>query len=174
MKITIILLIVALIILFAVYGRDGRQIDRTTVPSLDLPRYMGTWYEIARLETRFEQGLDRVQARYELRPGGRVSVLNSGVDVRTGERREAHGKARTTPTPGRLQVSFFWFFYSDYNVLALGDDYEWSLVGSRRSKYLWILSRTPTLPSATLDRILQLARRRGYDTDKLLFVGQSE
>lgn len=169
----IILLIVALLILIAVYGTADKSIDRTTVRSFDLKRYMGTWYEIARFETRFEQGLDHVQAHYGLRPDGRVAVLNSGEDVRTGERRESRGKARATRTPGRLRVSFFWIFYSDYNVLALGDNYEWSLVGSRSSSYLWILSRTPTLPAATLNHILRLARRRGYDTDRLLFVVQS-
>ena len=76
--------------------------------------------------------------------------------------------------PGRLRVSFFWFFYSDYNVLELGPDYDWALVGGGSSKYLWILSRTPRLPSRTLNQILRLAEARGYRTGKLLFVDQGQ
>ena len=76
--------------------------------------------------------------------------------------------------PGRLRVSFVWFFYSDYNVLELGPDYDWALVGGGSSKYLWILSRTPRLPSRTLNHILRLAEARGYRTGKLLFVDQGQ
>ena len=79
-----------------------------------------------------------------------------------------------TAMPGRLRVSFFWFFYSDYNVLELGPDYDWALVGGGSSKYLWILSRTPRLPSRTLNHILRLAEARGYRTGKLLFVDQGQ
>ncbi len=82
------------------------------------------------------------------------------------------GKARTTSDPGRLRVSFFWFFYSDYDVLELGEEYDWALVGGSSPKRLWILSRTPRLPAPTLDRILRLAARRGYDTERLIFVEQ--
>lgn len=135
---------------------------------------MGRWYEIARYDHSFERGLTEVEARYELQPDGKVSVVNSGVDPRTGRRSDARGKAYATSVPGRLRVSFFWIFYSDYDVLALGDDYEWSLVGSRSPKFLWILSRTPALPPQTLNRILALARRYGYDTDCLLFVDQQK
>lgn len=148
-------------------------IDTTPVPSLDVKRYMGTWYEIARYENTFEKGLEQVQARYTMLPNGRVEVINSGFDPVTQRRREAVGKAKTSDKPGRLRVSFFWIFYSDYNVLALGRDYEWALVGSSSPRYLWILSRTPTLSSATLENILHIARTKGYDTGKLYFTPPS-
>lgn len=173
MKIAIIILIVALVVLAVIYVATRKGVDRTTVREFDLERYMGTWYEIARYDTRYESGLDHVRARYELQPGGWVSVVNSGTDVRTGERSERRGKARTTRTPGRLRVSFFGPFYSDYNVLEVADNYAWALVGSRSANYLWILSRTPALPVPMLNRILRLAMHRGYDIDKLLYVDQS-
>lgn len=173
MKIIIVLLVVALLILGVVaFAATANRTDRSPVATLDLNRYMGVWYEIARYDHSFERGLANVRASYELLPGGRVAVENSGVDFRSGRRKRARGKAYASSVPGRLRVSFFWFFYSDYNVLALDDDYRWALVGSSSPKYLWILSRTPTLPSRTLNHIMQLAEERGYRTEKLLFVDQ--
>lgn len=172
MKIAIILLIVALLIMGVVYGSVTDRTNRTTVTSFDLARYMGTWYEIARYDHSFERGLTGVRAQYELHPDGRVGVLNSGTDARSGRRKSARGKAYSAGVPGRLRVSFFCFFYSDYYVMELGGDYDWALVGSRSSKYLWILARTPVLPVRTLNHILHLAGQRGYRTDKLLFVDQ--
>ena len=175
MKTLSILLLAGMLVLVAFRLRAGKGgPDRTCVRTFDLSRYLGTWYEIARFDVRFERGLDRVEATYELRPDGLNSVRNSGTDPRTGRRRTATGKARLTKVPGRLRVSFFWIFYADYNVLELGGEYDWALVGSRSAKYLWILSRTPELPKETFLHILQLARRRGYDTDRLLRVDQSE
>lgn len=175
MKIILFVLACALLIggVAAVRAKAPQKIDRTPVATFDLSRYMGTWYEIARYDHKFERGLEAVQATYTLGPDRRVKVENSGFDVRSGRRSVALGKARTTDVPGRLRVSFFWIFYSDYNVLALGPDYGWALVGSRSPKYLWILSRTPTLPRESLDEILRLARQRGYDTDRLIYVDQS-
>lgn len=172
MGIVILLLAAALLILVVVYASGADDKNRTTVPSLDLPRYMGLWYEIARYDHPFERGLDRVRAQYELRPDGSVGVLNSGADLRTGRRKQARGKAHVSRLPGRLRVSFFWIFYSDYNIMELAGDYSWALVGGSSPKLLWILSRTPVLPAHTLNRILRLAEQRGYRTDKLLFVGQ--
>ena len=172
MKIAIVLLVAALLVIGVVYGGVTDRTDRTPVPSFDLARYMGTWYEIARYDHPFERGLAGVQARYELRPDGRIGVFNSGTDYRSGRCKRARGKACAGQVPGRLRVSFFWFFYSDYNVLELGPDYDWARVGSSSSKYLWILSRTPRLPSRTLNHILRLAEARGYRTGKLLFVDQ--
>lgn len=154
-------------------GHRSRS-GRSPVAEFDLVRYMGTWYEIARYDHKFERGLEAVQATYTLGPDRRVKVENSGFDVRRQRRSVALGKAHATDVPGRLRVSFFWIFYSDYNVLALGPDYSWALVGSRSPKYLWILSRTPTLPRETLDGILRQARLRGYDTDRLIYVDQSQ
>ena len=97
---------------------------------------------------------------------GKIKVVNRGI--RNGKPTEAIGKAKTTDIPGQLRVSFFWEFYSDYNILAMGKSGEWALIGSNSPKYLWILSRTPHLSSSTLEYIIRLAQARGYDTDKLI------
>lgn len=175
MKILVLVLAGVLLVgIAAVVGaKTPRTVDRRLVPNVDLERYMGVWYEIARFDHSFERGIEAAQAVYELQPNGRVTVTNSGVDARTGARRTAHGKARTTSDPGRLKVSFFWIFYSDYNILELDPDYRWALVGSRSMNFLWILSRTPSLPQETLDAILRLARARGYDTERLIYVDQT-
>lgn len=173
MKIVIICLLVALMAAAVTYGMSrSARIDSAPVSSFDFGRYLGTWYEIARYDNRFERGLQEVRAEYRLLAPGRIEVVNSGADA-SGRRREAVGRARPGRRPGQLRVSFFWIFYSDYNVLALGDDYGWALVGGGSPKYLWILSRTPSLPQETLERILKLASDRGYDTDRLLFVDQT-
>lgn len=172
MKIALVLLVIALIVAGVVYGRGTDNIDRRTIPAFDVRRYMGDWYEIARYDHPFERGLVEVRASYRLVADGRVEVLNSGTDLESGKRKTARGKAKLTTKSGRLKVSFFWIFYSDYNILEMGRDYEWALVGSSSDKYLWILSRTPKLPAATLNHILRLAEQRGYHLDQLLFIDQ--
>lgn len=148
--------------------------DKTTVSSFELSSYLGTWYEIARYDHRFERGMDNVTAEYLLRDDGKVDVINSGW--RNGKMKTAHGKARQpdpSGEPARLRVSFFMFFYSDYRVLMIDEDYSVALVGRSSPGYLWILSRTPELDGAVLGKVLAEARRRGYDTSKLIYVDQS-
>ncbi len=145
-------------------------VDNSTVEDFNLQKYLGTWYEVARYDHRFERGLTHCTARYSLRPDGKVRVLNRGL--KDGKPRESEGKAKLTKTPGLLRVSFWGPFYSDYRVLMLGPDYSYALVGSRSAKYLWILSRTPLLPEETILTILDEAVRRGYDTSKLIWVAQ--
>ncbi|WP_295935985.1 lipocalin family protein [uncultured Alistipes sp.] len=171
MKGVILILAALWIVIGIVYYNWGHR-QQTLVPSFDLARYMGIWYEIARYDHSFERGLEHVRAEYTLQPDGSVKVLNSGVDGRTGKIKRAEGNAHAGKRPGALRVSFFWIFYSDYNVLELGAEYDWALVGSRSSRYLWILSRTHTLPDQTLNHILHLAQQRGYNTGKLIFVEQ--
>ena len=147
-----------------------RTIDNTPVQKFDLDRYLGRWYEIARFDHRFERGLSEVTAEYITQDNGMIKVLNSGFSAKLGKRRQAVGRAKLTDVPGVLRVSFFWIFYADYRVLALGDNYEWALVGSGRSgNYLWILSRTEVLPKETMETIISEAERRGYDTKQLIF-----
>lgn len=172
MKITNRLLCAVMLTACTACSQAANPVNNTPVASLDLERYMGTWYEIARYDHSFERGLERVQARYELRSDGRVTVHNSGYDVKTGDLKEATGKAHAGKRTGTLRVSFFWFFYSDYIVMEMDSDYQWALVGSKSANYLWILSRTPELPDVTLGHIRSLAQKRGYDIDKLLFVTQ--
>lgn len=142
-----------------------------TVASLDLSRYMGLWYEIARYENSFERGMTGVTATYTLLPDGKVRVENAGF--KNGVRKHAVGRAfcPDKTQPGKLKVSFFLWFYSDYYVLELDEDnYGYALVGSSSDKYLWILSRTPSLPEETKDKLISSAQNRGYDVRKLLFT----
>lgn len=149
-------------------------LDNTPVASLDLSRYLGTWYEIARFNHSFERGMTDVTAEYLLRDDGKVDVINSGW--KDGKMKTAHGKAKQpkpTTEPALLKVSFFLFFYSDYRVLMLADDYSLALVGSSSDKYLWILSRTPSITRETAEKVTAEAARRGYDTSKLIWVDQT-
>ena len=147
------------------------KIDNSTVKSVDLNRYLGSWYEIAKYDHSFERGLDYAMARYTLRDDGKIDVLNTGI--KDGRAKDAKGIAKTTDVPGLLRVSFFGPFYSDYRIMMLDKEYQYALVGSKTDKYLWILSRTPKLDEATQSLILAEADRRGYDTNKLIWVKQS-
>ncbi len=146
----------------------GGKIDRRTVRVLSPEGLLGRWYELARFDHRFERGMTEVEANYSLLPDGTIRVVNSGRDHKNGEVRTAVGHAKFTDEPGRLRVSFFWKFYSDYNILERDPAGEWMLIGSFSPRYLWVLSRTPTLPASVFNHILEQARLRGYDTSKLL------
>lgn len=144
-----------------------------TVANLDLKRYLGTWYEIARFDHSFERGLEGVTATYSFREDGKIRVINQGYkNSLNGKLKIAEGKAKTTDEPGKLKVSFFWIFYADYLIMELDKDYQWVLIGSKSDKYLWILSRTPQLEESVKKHILTLAQNRGYDISKLIWVKQ--
>lgn len=150
-------------------------IDKSTVENFELNKYLGTWYEIARLPNRFEKDLVGVTATYEMRDDGKVAVINQGYkNTLDGKLKKATGKARIPdPAEARLEVSFFWIFYSDYYILDLDTvDYQYALVGSSSDNYLWILSRTPQLDEETYDRLVAEANDRGYYTDQLFKVPQ--
>jgi apolipoprotein D and lipocalin family protein len=144
------------------------------VDGFDARRYVGAWYEIARLENRFEKGLENVTATYGLRPDGGLTVVNRGYDPKKGRWSEASGRAYFVgaPTHGRLKVSFFGPFYGAYNVIALDEKYGWSLVCGKDHAYLWILSRTPRLPEPVVEQLVGTANGLGFRTDELLFVNQ--
>jgi apolipoprotein D and lipocalin family protein len=147
------------------------HLDITPVEHFELNRYLGVWHEIARLNHRFERGLTDVTAEYSLQDDGTIKVVNSGMNVAKGEKSQITGSAKTTSTTGLLRVSFFWKFYSDYRIMMLDDDYQWALVGAGSSdKYLWILSRNEELSDEVMNKIISEAKRRGYDTDKLIYL----
>ena len=151
-----------------------KDFDNSTVTEFDLSRYLGEWYEIARYDHSFERGMDNTMAQYILQDDGKVVVLNSGW--KDGEYELAVGKAKYPDPdkhPGQLRVAFFMFFYADYNVMMVDEDYQISLVGSKSDNYLWILSRTPEPDPALLQMVLDEAEARGYDTSKLIWVDQS-
>ena len=149
---------------------NSAEIDNSTVKSVDLNRYLGSWYEIAKYDHVFERGLDYAMANYTLREDGKIDVLNTGI--KDGRAKDAKGIAKTTNIPGLLKVSFFGPFYSDYRIMMLDTNYQYVLVGGSNDKYLWILSRTPQLDEATKALILAEADKRGYDTSKLIWVKQ--
>ena len=146
------------------------SVDNTPVAHLDLNRYLGEWYEIARFDHRFERGMEHTKASYALNEDGTVRVINSGI--KNGKLKEAEGKAKLTDTPALLRVSFFGPFYGDYRVMLLDKDYRYVLIGSGSDDYLWILSRTPKLSENDIITILEEARRRRYDIGRLLWVKQ--
>ena len=147
------------------------KVDNSTVKSVDLNCYLGSWYEIAKYDHYFERDLDYAMARYTLRDDGKIDVLNTGI--KDGRAKDAKGIAKTTDVPGLLRVSFFGPFFADYRIMMLDENYQYVLVGGGTDKFLWILSRTPQLDDATQSLILAEADRRGYDTSKLIWVKQS-
>ena len=154
-------------------GSATADVDTSTVRSLDVKRFMGRWYEIARFDHRFERGMTHATADYTLLPEGKIRVVNSGM--KNGKPAESVGKAKQpnpAEYPGRLKVSFFLWFYSDYYVLDVDKDYQYTLIGSSSEDYLWILSRTPEISKAILEKCLTNLKNRGYDTSKLIFVEQ--
>jgi apolipoprotein D and lipocalin family protein len=133
-----------------------------TAAAVDLERYLGTWYEIARYPNRFQRGCSATTATYTRRSDGSIGVRNE-CD-RDGARDGIDGRAWLAgDDPARLRVRFFWPLFAPYWILAVGAGYEWALVGTPDRDYLWILARTPTLDPATFDAIAALARERGFD-----------
>lgn len=150
--------------------------EKKIVQQVDLKRYAGTWYEIARFPHRFEKDLVGVTATYTLLENGRIEVINKGhKHTLDGPEKTAIGKAKLADTAqtGWLKVSFFWIFYADYLILELDtSDYQYALIGSTTDDYLWVLSRTPQMNQQTYEMLLGKAAERGYDTTKLLLVAQ--
>jgi apolipoprotein D and lipocalin family protein len=142
------------------------------VDGFDKDRYLGKWYEVARLDHRFERGLQQVTATYDVREDGSIDVLNRGFDTAKGEWREARGKARFAGDPGTasLKVSFFGPFYGGYNVLDLDPDYQIALVAGPTRDYLWILARRPDPPREDVERLVRRAGELGFDTASLVYV----
>ncbi len=142
------------------------------VGGFDAERYLGQWYEVARLDHRFERGMDNVTATYTAREDGGIDVLNRGYVRARGEWEEARGRAKFVGERdrGSLKVSFFGPFYGGYNVIDLDPDYQLSLVAGPSRKYLWILARQPDPPRAAVDRAVQRADQLGFDTGALIWV----
>jgi apolipoprotein D and lipocalin family protein len=164
-------LIVSLIILLA--GCTGIPDNITPVTGFDVQRYLGLWYEIARLDHSFERGLERVQAHYSLAADGSIRVVNRGFNPLSNQWKEAVGKASfvADTSTGRLKVSFFGPFYGAYNIIALDQQhYSYALVCGPSRSYLWILAREPRLDAATKSSLVSKAKALGFETDNLIHV----
>ncbi len=147
----------------------------TPVSHFELDRYLGKWYEIARLDHSFERGLSDVSAQYRRQPDGSIEVINRGYSAEKGAWKEAVGTALPIgeATQGSLKVSFFGPFYGGYHIAALDErDYRWSLVVGPSRDYLWILARERRLPAEVREQMLNKARELGFATDRLIWVRQ--
>lgn len=155
-------------------NKKESMIDNSTVKVFDLGRFVGKWYEIARYDHRFEKGMTHVSATYTLLDNGKIEVFNQGI--KDGEKKEIKGKAKQPDPsdPGKLKVSFFLWFYSDYYVMEVDDDYQYMLIGSSSDKYLWIMSREKFMDDELKQELLAKLKSRGYDTGRLVFVEQGE
>lgn len=165
----------ALFIVVALSACVGVPDGVRPVDGFEAERYLGTWYEIARLNHRFERGLTNVSAQYSLREDGGLRVVNRGFKTDDGEWNEATGKAFFVEDADTafLKVSFFGPFYGSYVVFELDkDDYQYAFVSGPNKSYLWFLSRTPTVDAALIDRFVQQADALGFDTSELIFVDQ--
>lgn len=155
-------------------NRDG-SVPLTAVESVDLDRYAGLWYEIARFPNRFEENCEGVTAEYARREDGLIAVVNTCRDgAPDGPEKVARGRARVVDeqTNAKLEVSFFGPFWGDYWIVDLAEDYSLSLVGEPQGRYLWILSRTPEISEDVRNKALSRLQDLGYNTDALYFTIQ--
>lgn len=157
-------------------GCVGRPDNIVPVSNFDTSKYLGKWYEIARLDHSFERGLSHVTADYSLRQDGGLKVLNRGYRDADAKWKDAEGKAYFVDKKdvGYLKVSFFGPFYGSYIIFDLDQqDYSYSLISGPDKSYLWLLSRTPTMEPALQQRLIEKARALGFDTSKLIYVKQN-
>ena len=171
MKVTI-----AIIFSFLFSGCLGMPRLVRPVTDFDLSRYLGKWYEIARLDNRFEKGLSHVTAEYSLRKDGGLQVINRGYSEKTGNWKKAEGKAYfvTSGSEGYLKVSFWGPFYGSYVIFELDHDhYQYAFVSGNNLSYLWLLSRTPTVSPEIIEKFKTAANLLGFDTGELVYVNQT-
>lgn len=145
------------------------------VRGFDVNRYLGTWYEIARLDHSFERGLSQVTAEYSLKDNGDIRVINRGYSSEKEEWSEAEGKAKFTDKSdeGHLKVSFFGPFYGSYIIFELDkENYDYAFICGPNKAYLWFLSRTKTVSPALRNHFFETAKRLGFNTEELIFVEQ--
>jgi len=169
----------ALILLVCIFltGCLGVPKNLEPVQAFELDRYLGEWYEIARLDHSFERGLENVTAKYFLRKGGGLSVINRGFSSKKNKWKTAEGKAFfiNNSDEGYLKVSFFGPFYGTYAIFELDkENYEYAFVSGPDLSYLWLLSRTPKLDKKVIDRFIKKSKQLGFAVDELIFVKHDE
>ncbi len=170
-----LLVLGAVIFVVAAFGFGESDPPLATVPHVEVARYLGRWYEIARYPNWFEKQCDRdVIATYALREDGKIGVQNACVK-QDGKLNESKGSAKIIDvgTNAKLKVTFFWPFSGNYWVLELGSNYEYAVIGEPGRKYLWILSRTPVMSEAQYREITGRLAAKGYDAGKLMRVKQT-
>ena len=176
-KIGVTLLACGVVSALALPGCTALYPPLDTVDSVDLDRYLGKWYEIARYPNSFERGCVGVTAEYALLDNGQVEVVNTCVESSLdGPVRTIEGTARVfdSSTNAKLKVTFFWPFEGDYWILDLGEEYDYAVVGAPNREFLWILNRTPTMDDALYDELVAKLPDLGFDPDRLYVVPQVE
>ena len=165
--------ILLIIIPFIAAACTGKPDGVVAVTDFELDRYLGKWYEIARLDHSFERGLNNISAQYSLQDDGGVKVINSGFSKEDNAWQQAEGKAYFVDgsDSGHLKVSFFGPFYGSYIIFELDKkNYQYAFVSGPNTTYLWLLSRTPTVDQEVLDRFKKRSQELGFDTSKLIYV----
>lgn len=149
--------------------------DVVPVGNFEADRYLGQWYEIARIENRFEKGMTKVTANYSMREDGGIKVVNKGFKPKKQKWKTANGKAYFVDgkNKGHLKVSFFGPIYGPYVVFELDDNYQYSFVTNHNKKYLWLLSRTPKVSEDLKSKFMKRINEMGFETEKLIWVDQS-
>ena len=166
---------ILLIALMTLAGCTGKPDNIKPVENFQADRYLGTWYEIARIDHRFEKGLSQVTAQYSLRGDGGIKVVNRGYSAKDGKWKESVGKAYFVDgkDKGFLKVSFFGPFYGSYIVFELEPkDYRYALVSGPDTSYFWLLSRTPDMDPALRDRLISTVVAKGYKREDIILVDQ--
>jgi apolipoprotein D and lipocalin family protein len=156
--------------MFSCAGTDKNKSPLTVVDSVDLQRYLGKWYEIASYPAWFQKGCTGSTAEYSMLPDEKIQVVNRcRKDSLDGPLKESKGKAEVADpvTNAKLKVWFFWPFKGNYWIIDLSPDYRWAVVGEPSRKYLWILSRTPTMDETVYRDILSRLPQKGYDAARL-------
>jgi len=146
----------------------------TAIQNFNADKYLGTWYEIARFDYKFEKNMDHVTATYSKNPDGSLKVDNKGYNYVKKEWKESVGEAKfvNNSNEARLKVSFFKPIWAGYNVIDIDEDYQYALVVGSSLKYIWILSRTKEIPESIKQRFLEKAKKLGYATEDLIWVNQ--
>jgi apolipoprotein D and lipocalin family protein len=167
-----------ILLLFPVLLSSCSTIPRgvVAVKPFDKEKYLGKWYEIARMDFKYERNLNNTTAEYSLNKNGTIKVDNRGYNYVKGKKEQAIGKAKFVGPDNiaMLKVSFFGPFYAGYNVIALDEDYKYALVSGDRLKYLWILSRDTKIPDEIRSRYLKIAEDSGFKTSDLVWVEHNE
>ncbi len=173
--------LMTILLLFFLAGCTSIPDGVTPVNNFQKDKYLGTWYEIARLDHSFERGLEQVTASYSVKTDGGIKVLNKGYNTEEGVWDEAEGKAYfvAQENVGHLKVSFFGPFYASYIIASLSsvneqEQYEYALITGPDTDYLWILSRTPVLQKDVLNELVSQAKEYGFATEKLIYVKQTQ
>ncbi len=163
--------IIPALLLFIFSCSTGQKTNNPVVENFQIDKYLGVWYEIARLDHSFERGCSNVFANYSKKENGYIKVVNTCT--KNGKEKSAQARAHfknDESDRGHLRVSFFWPFYGDYKIIYLDDGYQTAIIDGGSTKYFWILSRQKTIPDDLMKKLLKQAKDAGFDTSKLIFT----